>query len=143
MPRPIVLLGRKDDNYWDRWMDFISSVVVEKGFACKNDLSLIYRAHSAKEATDHILNYYKVFHSLRYVGDLTVLRLTQSLTADFVKKLNSEFQDIIEKGSLQSTPPHKQERHNKEFLELPRLSFYFDKSGFGRLNQLIQAINQA
>ncbi len=142
MPRPIILLGHKGDDYWDRWMDFISSVVVKKGFACQSDLSLVYRAHSAQEAIDQILNYYKVFHSLRYVGDLTVLRLTQSLPADFVKKLNAEFQDIIVKGSLQPTPPHKQELKNKEHLELPRLSFYFDKSGFGRLNQLIEAINQ-
>jgi hypothetical protein len=47
------------------------------------------------------------------------------------------------KGSLRSTPPHKQELQNKEQIELPRVSFYFDKSGFGRLNQLIAAINRA
>ena len=143
MPRPIILLDHKDSNYWDRWMDFISSVVVEQGLADKNDLNLMYRARSAQEAVDQILNYYKVFHSLRYIGDLTVLRLTKALPSDIVKDLNAEFQDIIVKGSLQSTPPHKQELQNKEYLELPRLSLHFDKSGFGRLNQLITAINRA
>ena len=142
MPRPIVLLDHKDDNYWDRWMDFIGSVIVEQGFASKNDLSLVYRARSAQEAIERILNYYKVFHSLRYVGDLTVLRLTNPLSPDFVKGLNTEFQDIIVKGSLQPTPPHEQELRNNEYPELPRLSFHFDKSSFGRLNQLIEAINQ-
>ena len=143
MPRPIVLLDHENDNYWDRCMDFISSVMVEQGFACKNDLNLVYRARSAQEAVDRILNYYKVFHSLRYVGGLTVLRLTKPLHPDLVKGLNTEFQDIIVKGSLQSTPPHKQELRNNEYPELPRLSFHFDKSSFGRLNQLIEAINQA
>jgi uncharacterized protein (TIGR00730 family) len=142
MPRPIVLLGQKEDSYWDRWMDFLSSVMIEQGFASKNDLSMLHRAYSAEEAIEQILNYYKIFHSLRYVGDLTILRLTQPLPTDFVEELNSEFQDIIVKGSLKPTPPHKQELKNKEYLELPRLSLHFDKSGFGRLNQLIEAINR-
>ncbi len=32
---------------------------------------------------------------------------------------------------------------NKEYLALPRLSPHFDKKVYGRLNQLIEAINQA
>lgn len=143
MPRPIILLDHKGDNYWDRWMDFISSMMVDQGYINKNDLSLVYRAQSAQQAIDQVLNYYKVFHSLRYIGDLTVLRLTKTLPSDLVKDLNAEFQDIIVKGTLHSTPPHNQELKNDEYIELPRLSLYFDKVGFGRLNQLIAAINQA
>jgi uncharacterized protein (TIGR00730 family) len=143
MPRPIILLGQKEDNYWDRWMDFLSSEIIEQGFASKNDLNILQRAYSAEEAIDQILNYYKVFHSLRYVGDLTILRLTKPLSSDLLEELNAEFQDIITKGSLKPTPPHKQELQNKEFPDLPRLSLHFNKSGFGRLNQLIEAINKA
>ena len=142
MPRPIILLGQKEDDYWDRWIDFLSSVMIAQGFAGKNDLNMLHRAYSAQEAIDYILNYYKVFHSLRYVGDLTILRLTQPLPSDRVEELNIQFQDIIVKGSLKATPPHPQELQNKEFLDLPRLSLHFDKYGFGRLNQLIKAINQ-
>ena len=143
MPRPIVLLDHEDDNYWDQWMHFIRAAVIEKGFALENDLSFIYRARSSQEAIDWIINYYKVFHSLRYIGDLTVLRLTKPLPPDLLKTLNTKFQDILVKGTIQSTPPHKQELQNNEFPELPRLSLYFNKSGYGRLNQLIEAINQA
>jgi uncharacterized protein (TIGR00730 family) len=142
MPRPVILLDHKDDNYWDRWMDLIESVVIEQGFACRNDLSMIYRARTAQEAIDQIINYYRVFHSLRYIGDLTVLRLSQPLPNARIQELGSEFQDIILKGSLQASPPHKQELKNNEYPELPRLSLYFDKCTFGRLNQLIEAINQ-
>ena len=115
---------------------------VEQGFANKSDISLVYRAYSAQQAVDHILNYYKIFHSLRYIGNLTVIRLTKALPADLVKDLNNEFQDIIVKGALHSSPPHKQELQNNEYLDLPRLSLYFNKTGYGRLNQLILAINQ-
>jgi uncharacterized protein (TIGR00730 family) len=143
MPRPIILLDHEGDDYWDKWIDFIRSAVIEKDFASENDLSLIYHARTAQEAIDRILNYYKVFHSLRYVGDLTILRLTKPLPHKVLQELNTQFQDIIVKGSLQSTPPHKQELHNGEYPELPRLSLYFNKSAFGRLNQLIEAINQS
>ena len=143
MPRPIILLDNKNDNYWDRWMEFISSMLIEQGFAKKSDLSLVYRARSPQQAIDHILNYYKVFHSLRYINDLTLLRLTKQLPPEVVKKLNAEFQDIIVEGLLKSTPPHEQELKNKEYLTLPRLSLHFDKKGYGRLNQLIEAINQS
>ena len=143
MPRPIILLDNKNDNYWDRWMDFIRSMLIEQGFAKKSDLSLVYRARSSQQAIDHILNYYKVFHSLRYINDLTLLRLTKQLPPEVVKKLNAEFQDIIVEGLLKSTPPHEQELKNKEYLTLPRLSLNFDKKGYGRLNQLIEAINQS
>ena len=143
MPRPIILLDHEEDNYWDRWVEFLSSVMIEQGFASINDLNLVYQAKSAQEAIDRIANYYRVFHSLRYIGDLTVLRLTKTLPTARVQELNAEFQDIIVKGSLQSTSPHKQELKNKEHLDLPRLSLYFDKLGFGRLNQLIEAINQS
>ena len=143
MPRPIILLDHEENGYWDRWMDFINTMMVEQGFASKSDISLVYRAHSAKQAIDHILNYYRVFHSLRYIGNLTVLRLTKTLPADLVKDLNAEFQDIIVKGTLHSSPPHKQELQNKEYIQLPRVSLHFDKTGYGRLNQLILAINQA
>ena len=70
-----------------------------------------------------------------------MLRLTKTLPRDLVRELNTEFQDIIVQGSLQPTRPHEQELRNNEYPELPRLSFHFDKSSFGRLNQLIDAIN--
>ena len=122
--------------------DFINSEMIEQGFAAKNDLKIFRRAYSAQEAIDQVLNYYKVFHSLRYIGDLTILRLTQPLTPDYIEELNAEFQDIIVKGSLKPTPPHKQELKKREFLELPRLSLHFNRFDFGRLSQLIEAINR-
>ena len=143
MPRPIILLEQTDGDYWDRWMDFFNSMMVEQGFADKSDMNLVYKALTVEQAIDHIINYYKVFHSLRYVGDLTILRLTKSLPSAMVKDLNHEFQDIILKGSMRLSPPHKLEIKNNEFLELPRLSLHFIKSKYGRLNQLIEAINKA
>ena len=143
MPRPIVLLDHEEDDYWDRWLDLLDSLLLENGFASTEDRLLIKRARSADEALDHIKSFYRVFHSLRYVREKTVLRLNTPLSAELLEKLNSEFQDILLKGKIEFTEPLKDELKNQEYPTLPRISLYFDKKSFGRLNLLITKINQS
>jgi len=143
MPRPIVLLDHEEDNYWDRWLELLDSTLLENGFASTEDRLLIKRARSAEEALNHIKLFYRIFHSLRYVREKTVLRLNTPLSAELLEKLNDEFQDILLKGRIESTEPLKDELKNQEYPTLPRISLYFDKKSFGRLNLLIARINQS
>lgn len=143
MPRPIILLDHEDDDYWDRWLDLLDSLLLENGFASTADRLLIKRARSAEEALNHINSFYRVFHSLRYVREKTVLRLNTSLSLELLEKLNNEFQDILLKGKIESTGPLKEELKNQEYPTLPRISLHFDKKSFGRLNLLITRINQS
>lgn len=143
MPRPIVLLDHEEDDYWDRWLVLLDSLLIEKGFASTDDRLLIKRARSAQEALDHIKLFYRVFHSMRYVRGKTVLRLNTVLSAKLLEKLNDEFQDILVKGKIEPTEPLKDELKNQEFPHLPRIFLHFDKKSFGRLNQLITRINQS
>jgi uncharacterized protein (TIGR00730 family) len=143
MPRPIILLDHEDDDYWDRWLDLLDSLLLENGFASTADRLLIKRARSAEEALNHINSFYRVFHSLRYVREKTVLRLNTSLSVELLEKLNNEFQDILLKGKIESTGPLKEELKNQEYPTLPRISLHFDKKSFGRLNLLITRINQS
>jgi len=143
MPRPIVLLDHEEDNYWDRWLELLDSTLLENGFASTEDRLLIKRARSAEEALNHIKLFYRIFHSLRYVREKTVLRLNTPLSAERLEKLNDEFQDILFKGKIESTRPLKDELKNQEYPALPRISLYFDKKSFGRLNLLIARINQS
>jgi uncharacterized protein (TIGR00730 family) len=143
MPRPIVLLDHEEDDYWDRWLDLLDSLLLENGFASTEDRLLIKRARNAEEALDHIKSFYRVFHSLRYVREKTVLRLNTPLSAELLEKLNEEFQDIFLKGKIESIGPLKEELRNQEYPTLPRISLYFDKKSFGRLNLLITKINQS
>mgnify|MGYP002629944290 CR=1 FL=1 len=143
MPRPIVLLDHKDDDFWDRWLDLLDSLFIKKGFVSAQDNLLVKRARSAEEALDHIVSFYRVFHSLRYSGETTILRLNTPLSPRLLEKLSKEFEDILVKGKIESTGPLKKELINQEFPDLPRISLYFDKKSFGRLNLLISKINQA
>jgi len=143
MPRPIVLLDHKDDDYWDKWLHFLDSILIKNGYCSIEDGHLIKRARNAEEAVSHIKSFYRVFHSLRYVREKTILRLNSALSAECLANLNNEFQDILHKGKIESTDPLKEELKNKEYLKLPRISLFFDKKSFGRLNLLITRINQS
>ncbi len=143
MPRPIVLLDHEEDDYWDRWLDLLDALLLQNGFASTEDRLLIKRARTAEEALNHIKSFYRVFHSLRYVREKTVLRLNIPLSSELLEKLNGEFQDILLKGKIEATEPLKEELKNQEYPTLPRISLYFDKKSFGRLNLLINRINQS
>jgi uncharacterized protein (TIGR00730 family) len=143
LPRPIVLLEDKKGNYWKNWLDFLDSVLIKKGFVSKEDRNLLQTAHSPEEATKYVTNFFKVYHSLRYVRGLTVLRFTKEIPRKLIHQLNSEFKDILTQGKIQASPPLKDELKNREHLDLPRLVFDFNHRNFGRLNEMIQTINNS
>ncbi|MEK9628622.1 MAG: TIGR00730 family Rossman fold protein [Nitrospinota bacterium] len=142
MPRPIVLLDHQEDNYWGQWLDLLDSLFIENGYCSPQDIHLLKRAKSPEEALDHIKSFYRVFHSLRYVREKTVLRLNKAISPELLNELNQEFKDIIVKEKIEATGPLKEELINQEHPHLPRLSFHFDKKSFGRLNLLISKLNQ-
>ena len=53
--------------------------------------------------------------------------------------LNRRFSDIVARGSIRTASPFPPERN--DYPELPRLAFRFDRFHYGRLRQLIDAIN--
>lgn len=141
LPRPIVLLEPEGGTYWTSWLDFVDSVLIKKGFISVDDRKLLQVAHSAEEATKVITDFYRVYHSLRYVRGLTVLRLTKEIPPGFINQLNSDFKGLLESGKIVATPPLEDELKNREHLDLPRLVFKFNHRNFGRLNEMIQTIN--
>jgi len=55
-----------------------------------------------------------------------------------LEKLNVEFKDICVKGSIVSSPSYPEET---DHLELPRISFPFNRINYGRLRLLIDRLN--
>ena len=90
-----------------------------------------------------IQDYYRVFHSLRYVGDTTVLRFHYDIPEPLLAQLNDEYADILEAGRIKKSPPLAAEIQNNEFTDLPRLILNFNKQDYGKLNEMIIKINQA
>jgi uncharacterized protein (TIGR00730 family) len=142
MPRPIVLVEPEDGNYWDSWIKFLAKEHLANGYISPDDMGLFHRATTIEDARDYITNYYRVFHSLRYVRGKTVLRLNHALPLSTVERLNEEFKDILINGKYTTSGPLEDELKKNEYPDLPRLVFNFNKKSYGRLNQLILRVNE-
>ncbi len=56
--------------------------------------------------------------------------------------LNESFSDLVKSGKIVKTGPLPQEKNQPELLAKPRISFQYDQSNAGRLNEMILAVNQ-
>jgi uncharacterized protein (TIGR00730 family) len=142
LPRPIVLAEPENGVFWENWLHHIKTDLLGNGYISEDDLKLFYISRTVDEAVKYILEFFRVYHSLRYVKELTVLRFTQEIPKTLIDRLNGEFKDIIRDGTIQSSPPLQEELLKKEFPDTPRLVFNFNKRDFGRLMDLIHYINR-
>ncbi|MCH2133679.1 MAG: TIGR00730 family Rossman fold protein [Phycisphaerales bacterium] len=135
---PIVLVEGVDGTYWPNWMSFIREELNDKGFISGEDLSLVHLASSPRDAQQHILKFYRRFHSSRYVGGTFVIRLSRPLTDEQVEALNTEFADVVDAGRMSLSGPLRGET---DHLDLPRLGFVHTRRDWGRMRQLVDRIN--
>jgi hypothetical protein len=143
MPRPIVLAEPEDSTYWKNWIKNIDKELLSGGFISPEDMGLFHRATNIEDARDYIKNYYRVYHSLRYVRGKTVLRLNHPLSSSTVEILNDECKDILINGKFVTSGPLEDELKKNEYPDLPRLVFNFNKKNYGRLNELILRVNES
>jgi hypothetical protein len=141
-PAPIVLLDVPDDSYWGSWARFIEKEVASRGLISPEDHALWRVTDNAQEAADEILGFYRNYHSLRWVGDLMVLRLQSAPTKAELAALQKQFGYLAGNGRLQSSGPLPVEVRNNDHPELPRLTLRFNHSSYAGLRLLIDAINQ-
>jgi hypothetical protein len=65
------------------------------------------------------------------------------LSKKAVVDLNEKFADIVRSGEIVQGPALRQEKNEPEILNLPRLILTPYRRSFGRLRQLIDAINSS
>jgi len=141
-PRPIVLMEPPGSAYWSSWMHFVKTQLIKKGFIKKEDLSLIHTSKTVKDALNYIEDFYRVYHSIRYVNGLAILRLNRQVSEKTLKLINRDFRDILTSGQISPSAPTPKEIQENEFLNLPRLAMYFNLRDYGRLCEMIKAINK-
>ena len=142
MPRPIILVEPEHGTYWESVTHLLDKELLSKGYISSIDMNLFRIVHSVEEAIEHLEDYYRYYHSLRYVNGLTVLRFTRTLSPVAIEYLNHEFRDILQEGDFQASEALESEKAGNEFPDLPRLVFKFNKHYFGRLNEMILWINR-
>ena len=140
-PAPLVLLDIPEGTYWKGWQRFVEGEVVEHGLVDHDEHSLYKVTANVDEAAAELLGFFRNYHSVRWVGDLLVVRLQKLPTRAQISELNDRFGDIVVSGTIRPTKPLAPERTGQDHLELPRLAFRFDRMHYGRLRQFIDALN--
>jgi uncharacterized protein (TIGR00730 family) len=140
-PAPIVLIDKPGGDYWYSWNDYIHKQLVEKGLVSPEDPSLYTITDNVDVACETICNFYRMYHSSRYVGEKLVMRLKCELPDEDIELFNDEFQDILVSGKIEKCSAFPQEMRD-ETANLPRLCLHFNQRDLGRLYQLIDSINQ-
>lgn len=139
---PIVLVDEPGGTYWSRWQAFVEEALLENGYISPDDRSLYRVTDSIEVAVREVTDFYRVYHSMRYVrGDL-VLRLRRPLAPATLDRINAGFRDIVSGGAFEQTGMLPQEANEPTIADLPRLKFRFDRHKHGRLRQLIDVINR-
>jgi uncharacterized protein (TIGR00730 family) len=140
-PAPVVLLELPDGSYWRGWKRFVDEEVVSRRLVNPVDESLYRIAGNVEEAAAEIIGFYRNYHSVRWVGDTLVLRLNAAPTDGEVAALSAAFADVVPGKIRRLDGPLQAERRAAEFPDLPRLAMRFDRMSYGRLRQLIDAVN--
>jgi uncharacterized protein (TIGR00730 family) len=140
-PAPIVLLDVPGGTYWTRWLEFVQAELEERGYISGEDLKLVMVTDDVAAAVDELTGFYANYHSMRFVEGNLVLRMQHAPDAEQLAALNQTFADIVVKGSIEVIAATKVEIGDKDFPELDRVSFRFDRRSWARLRVLIDALN--
>jgi uncharacterized protein (TIGR00730 family) len=139
---PIVLVDEPAGDYWGPWQRYVEDVLLARQLISPSDLSLYKVTSSVEEAVAEVVNFYRVYHSMRYVkGDL-VLRLQKPLSAALLERIQQEFADVVLAGTFELTVALAAEADETRLADLPRLRFRYNRRSQGRLRQLIDLINR-
>jgi hypothetical protein len=63
------------------------------------------------------------------------------LSKNELERLNVSFADVLRSGRIESGPALPEEKYDAQLEALARIQLDFNRKSFGRLRQLIDAIN--
>jgi uncharacterized protein (TIGR00730 family) len=138
---PVVLLEEPGGTYWEDWLKFVHYHLVDRGLISPQDLYLLKYTRDVHEAVEHITRFYANYQSQRYVNGVLVLRVLRLPPEADLTRLKEDFSDVLFGEGLRPVEPSEQEMSDNDALELKRLAVDFDRGNFGRLRQLIDALN--
>ena len=76
-PKPLVLMD-DEDGYWEQWFEFVKECLLGKGFISAEDFSIFTITRMYKEAVQVIEEFYRNYHSMRFVNGQLIIRLKKS-----------------------------------------------------------------
>jgi uncharacterized protein (TIGR00730 family) len=140
-PKPLILVDDQD-GYWEQFFDFVKESLLVKGFISGEDFSIFTITKSVDEAVEVIENFYRTYHSLRFIDQRLIIRLNRPLTPAQIAILEDEFSELIKEGDhIRCCGLFPEERDEPDLADLPRISLLFDHHHYGLLLAFIHRIN--
>jgi uncharacterized protein (TIGR00730 family) len=140
---PVVMVDKPHGTYWRTWNSFMAEYLLKLGLISQEDFHLFRITDRVEEAVTEIEQFYRNFHSYRWVGDRLVIRIQNAITEKALAELREGFVDIVGDHVLSQTVALPEEQNEPEIINLPRLIFVPARKNFGRFRCLIDAINVA
>ncbi len=139
---PVVFLDAPGGTFWKDWQAFVEKQLIGDAMIAPEDLSLYRITDSVDEAVAEMMQFYRVYHSMRYVRNRLVLRLKAEQSEQRIDEFNRDFTDILAGGQFEQRDALKEERDEPDLADLPRLVFQFNRRSLGRLRQLLDTLNR-
>lgn len=141
-PIPLIMIDDDNGGYWDMFFAFMRDALLKRGLISGEDFALFTITKDAEEAVQYIDDFYRNYHSLRFVKEKLVIRLNKVLDTDHLQVLSSEFGEILAPGgSMRLTNALPEEADQPDLLQLPRLTMEFNRRSYGLLKAFIRRIN--
>ena len=139
---PVVFLDAPGGDFWQPFQQFVQDRLLARHMISPEDLSLYKLTDNLDTAVQEILNFYRVYHGMRYVRNKLVLRLVKAPGEELLATINEQFTDILSEGEFVSGSALREEQDDAALIALPRLIFSFNRRSLGRLRQLIDLLNR-
>lgn len=138
-PMPIVCVEGQNGTFWKAWDAWAREELMKRGWISPEDTSIYYVAKDPTDAVNHIIKFYKNYHSSRYVRDDFVIRLRNPISEADVRVLEKDFASLLKDGGMRLSGPLEGE---DDHLTRPRLVFKHNRNKIAVLRQLIDRINE-
>jgi hypothetical protein len=142
-PIPLVLVDQPGGTYWSNWKQYVEKELLARNYIGPDDLRLFTIVDAVEDAVEVINRFYRRYNSLRFVKNRLVIRLNSTVSAENITQWKSQFTDILEPdGEFFASSVLPEEEDEPGIAHLPRLILDFNRRNYGRLRQLIDAINE-
>jgi len=138
---PLVLMDRPGGAYWKTWDKHVREHLLRNGLISPEDLNLYHITDDPEHAVKFITRFYRNYHSMRFVRDRLVIRLQHTPSQASIDALNEDFADLIVGEKVKVCEATPEEREDNQFVNLPRISFEFNKRDYGKLRGMIDVLN--
>lgn len=143
-PVPLVLLDSPEEPFWDHLVRFLQAGPLRQAMVDPDDFMFFRQSRSAQDCFEIVKRFYSNYQGMRWHGELMTLWLKHPPSAMTQEALSESFADICtQPGIWDSSAKFSDSAPHSWFgnTRLSSVSLHFDKRSYGRLFELIGALN--